>query len=209
MRIAAILLLLTATIGSSDMNNRKRPSWADDPRVGKSRPGLPEHEARRDASFGAQQKWGEEHGEVIEGLTNERVKTTEIRNFQPKEFWKDPKDGTMYVRAFDLDEEVDDAVGLSLMQPEHGFEDTPEDERRSLEEVRSQPTKMVSGPPSWLNSPPKGFKVVKAQAKDAQMAIDKAKVGQPRPWAGQPSGSYFEKSGDGYTGYALVPVKQQ
>jgi len=103
----------------------------------------------------------------------------------------------------------EDAIGLSLMQQEDGFEDTPEDERRSMAEVRSQPTKMVSGPPSWMKKPPKGFKVVKSNARDAQMAINKAKVGQPRNQAGQPSGSYFEKTAGGYTGYALVPIKQQ
>ena len=84
----------------------------------------------------------------------------------------------------------EEAVGLSLMKQERGFEDTPKRQ----------------GAPDWLANPPAGFKVVKAQARDAQQAINKAKQGHPATGAGQPGGSYYEKTSAGYTGYALVPA---
>ena len=84
----------------------------------------------------------------------------------------------------------EEAVGLTLMKQERGFEDTPK----------------KKGAPDWLANPPEGYKVVKAQARDAQQAINKAKQGHPATGAGQPGGSYYEKTSAGYTGYALVPA---
>ena len=93
-------------------------------------------------------------------------------------------------RASGGDDVGEEAVGLTLMKQERGFEDTPK----------------KKGAPDWLANPPEGYKVVKAQARDAQQAINKAKQGHPATGAGQPGGSYYEKTSAGYTGYALVPA---
>ena len=84
----------------------------------------------------------------------------------------------------------EEAVGLTLMKQERGFEDTPK----------------KKGAPDWLANPPEGYKVVKAQARDAQQAINKAKQGHPATGAGEPGGSYYEEVPGGYIGYALVPA---
>ena len=106
----------------------------------------------------------------------------------------------------------EEAVGLTLMKQERGFEDTPdrmsdfESRDFSAEEKKKLGLPKDGNSPSWLTSPPEGYKVVKARARGAQQAINQAKQGHPATGAGEPGGSYYEEVPGGYIGYALVPA---
>ena len=111
-----------------------------------------------------------------------------------KKTWEDYQadKAAAIARASGGDDAGEEAVGLTLMKQERGFEDTPK----------------KKGAPDWLANPPEGYKVVKAQARDAQQAINKAKEGEHRTGPGMKGGNYFEEIPGGYIGYALVPAER-